>query len=37
MPKPIRIYSRTIWDVRTLDLAFEALDGTNDVDQNPWD
>lgn len=25
MPKPKRVNSRTVWDVRALDLAFDAL------------
>lgn len=35
MPKPKRINSRTIWDIRRLDLAFEELpdDGQRD---DPW-
>ncbi|MFE3838333.1 hypothetical protein [Pseudogemmobacter sonorensis] len=28
MPAPKRVYARTIWDVRALDLAFDALPGT---------
>lgn len=35
MPKPIRIKSRTVWDVRALDAAFDALASTEEV--NPWD
>jgi predicted DNA-binding transcriptional regulator AlpA len=35
MPQPKRINSRTVWDRRRLDDAFEALpDGTY---SNPWD
>ena len=26
MPEPIRIYGRTVWDIRKLDAAFAALD-----------
>ena len=37
MPKPKRVYSRTIWDVRALDIAFEALDDNNAAGSNPWD
>lgn len=37
MPRPKRVYSRTIWDVRALDNAFEALDSEGNADQNPWD
>jgi predicted DNA-binding transcriptional regulator AlpA len=35
MPKPKRINSRTVWDRRRLDDAFESLPG--DADLNPWD
>jgi predicted DNA-binding transcriptional regulator AlpA len=34
MPKPIRIKSRTVWDVHQLDKYFEDLSTPND---NPWD
>ena len=34
MPKPIRIKSRTVWDVRQLDQCFEELSNPYD---NPWD
>jgi predicted DNA-binding transcriptional regulator AlpA len=35
MPQPKRINSRTVWDLRRLDDAFEALpDNSQD---NPWD
>ena len=30
MPKPKRINARTVWDVRRLDLAFDALPGDED-------
>ncbi len=30
MPKPKRINARTVWDVRKLDLAFDALPGDED-------
>ena len=32
MPKPFRIGSRTIWDLRKLDTAFDALSGPEEVD-----
>ena len=35
MPKPVRIYSRTVWDIRKLDAAFAALD-TDDAADDPW-
>jgi len=34
MPKPIRIKSRTVWDVHRLDQHFEGLSSPKD---NPWD
>jgi predicted DNA-binding transcriptional regulator AlpA len=36
MPKPKRIFSRSVWDVRQLDSAFEALD-SGSATSNPWD
>lgn len=36
MPSPIRIRARRVWDVRALDLAFDALSG-EDASVNPWD
>ena len=35
MPKPKRIYSRTVWDRKKLDAAFDALDSGSD-DNDPW-
>jgi predicted DNA-binding transcriptional regulator AlpA len=35
MPKPKRINSRTIWDRKRLDEAFEAL--PDEGERNPWD
>ncbi len=35
MPSPKRINSRTVWDRRRLDEAFEAL--PDRAEQNPWD
>ena len=35
MPKPKRINARTVWDIRKLDLAFEAIPG--DEEKNEWD
>jgi predicted DNA-binding transcriptional regulator AlpA len=37
MPKPKRINSRTVWDRKRLDEAFEALPDDGDGDGNPWD
>lgn len=38
MPRPKRLGSRTIWDVRALDMAFEALPGDDDATDaiNSW-
>ena len=36
MPKPKRIFSRLVWDVRALDLAFDSLADESDS-QNTWD
>jgi len=35
MPQPLRIYGRTVWDVRKLDDAFAALDRSETAD-DPW-
>ena len=35
MPNPKRIDGRTVWDIRKLDEAFDALPGDERV--NPWD
>jgi predicted DNA-binding transcriptional regulator AlpA len=32
MPGPIRIYGRTVWDIRKLDAAFSALDKSDEID-----
>jgi predicted DNA-binding transcriptional regulator AlpA len=37
MPAPKRIGARRVWDVRALDLAFDALPGDNAGEVNPWD
>ncbi len=38
MPAPKRVGSRKIWDVRALDLAFEALPGEDSAPEtNDWD
>jgi len=36
MPTPIRIDARKVWDIRSLDLAFDAL-STEDPKPNSWD
>lgn len=35
MPRPIRIYGRTVWHLRKLEAAFAALDA-EDNDNDPW-
>jgi predicted DNA-binding transcriptional regulator AlpA len=35
MPGPVKIDSRKIWDIRNLDLAFDALSG-EDSAPNSW-
>lgn len=37
MPKAKRIYSRTVWDVRALDIAIDELPGEDSAAENPWD
>lgn len=34
MPRPTRIYGRTVWDIRKLDAAFTALD-TDAAEDDP--
>jgi predicted DNA-binding transcriptional regulator AlpA len=36
MPGPVHIGSRKLWDIRRLDLAFDALPGENST-PNSWD
>lgn len=36
MPKPKRIFSRKVWDVRKLDSAIDALPSEGDAGNNPW-
>ena len=36
MPKPKRIGSRTVWDLRALDAAFDALPDDGTEQSNPW-
>jgi hypothetical protein len=36
MPAPVKIDSRKLWDIRHLDLAFDALPAENPV-PNSWD
>ena len=35
MPRPRQIDRRKVWDIRSLDLAFDALPGEDAP--NPWD
>jgi predicted DNA-binding transcriptional regulator AlpA len=37
MPPPKRINSRTIWDIRQLDEAFEALPSDKYEDRDPFE
>jgi predicted DNA-binding transcriptional regulator AlpA len=36
MPTPVRIDTRKVWDIRSLDLAFDALPRENPT-PNSWD
>lgn len=36
MPKPIRVDGCVVWDIKKLDLAFDAL-MDDDVTSNPWE
>jgi predicted DNA-binding transcriptional regulator AlpA len=36
MPPPKRINARTVWDIRRLDDAFEALSNDEDEDHDPF-
>ena len=35
MPAPVKIDGRKVWDIRSLDVAFDALPGENAA--NSWD
>ena len=37
MPEPVKIDSRKLWDIRSLDLAFDALPRENETDGSSWD
>jgi predicted DNA-binding transcriptional regulator AlpA len=37
MPQPVRIDGRVIWDVRKIDLAFDALCDHHDSARTTWD
>lgn len=37
-PKSFKIGSRTLWDIRKLDVAFDSLDDSvPTLESNPWD
>ena len=36
MPRPVRIDGRKVWDIRSLDVAFDALPRDN-AEANSWD
>jgi len=36
MPRPVRIDGRKVWDIRSLDLAFDELP-KEDAEPNSWD
>jgi predicted DNA-binding transcriptional regulator AlpA len=35
MPAPVQIDARKVWDIRSIDLAFDAL--TQETSSNTWD
>jgi hypothetical protein len=37
MPEPVKIDSRKVWDIRSLDLAFDALPRENETKASSWD
>jgi hypothetical protein len=37
MPAPVKIDARRVWDIRSLDLAFDELSTQNRVEPNSWD
>jgi hypothetical protein len=37
MPGPVKIDSRKLWDIRSLDLAFDALPNENERKGSSWD
>ena len=38
MPEPVKIDSRKVWDIRSLDLAFDALPRENEgTEGSTWD
>jgi predicted DNA-binding transcriptional regulator AlpA len=37
MPRPVKIGGRKVWDIRLLDLAFDALSREDDATPNSWE
>jgi predicted DNA-binding transcriptional regulator AlpA len=37
MPRPVKIGGRKVWDIRGLDLAFEALREDDPTTPNSWE
>ena len=37
MPEPVKIDSRKLWDIRSLDMAFDALPREHETDGSSWD
>jgi hypothetical protein len=37
MPEPVKIDSRKLWDIRSLDLAFDALPREHETTGSSWD
>jgi hypothetical protein len=37
MPGPVKIGHRKVWDIRRLDVAFDALSSEDDAAPNSWD
>jgi excisionase family DNA binding protein len=37
MPAPVHVDGRRVWDIKALDLAFDALTGHVAISTNPWD
>ena len=37
LPKPKKFGDASVWDMRQLDLAFEAMPDANNDNTNPWD
>jgi predicted DNA-binding transcriptional regulator AlpA len=37
MPKPVKLGCRKVWDIRDLDLAFDALPREDDSTPNSWE